>query len=354
MLLALCVAVARAEPATRTRNLILVTIDGLRWQEVFAGADPGLPSQADPTHVAGHRRPGDPLEERRQLMPFLWTVVARDGQLYGNAGAGNRFRVSNAYGLSYPGYNELLTGAADDERIRSNAPIANPNTTLLEVLNQQPGLRDRVAAFASWDRFPWILNEERSGLPVNAGFRQAGGADLSLRERWLNQLTRRVRRPWRHSRQDSVTHAYALAYLQHRQPRIAYIAYGDTDEYAHEGQYHAYLAAAHRTDGFLRELWQWLQSQPAYRDQTTLLVTTDHGRGSAAAWRTHGRDIAGSADGWLAIIGPDTAPGGEMRAQTTHYLAQVASTAAALLGYPGWPETTASPPIASALPHGPP
>ncbi len=33
---------AQAAPAPKTRNVVLIVSDGLRWQEVFTGADPTL------------------------------------------------------------------------------------------------------------------------------------------------------------------------------------------------------------------------------------------------------------------------------------------------------------------------
>jgi hypothetical protein len=106
-----------AAPAAprQTANVVLVTTDGLRWQEVFAGAEQRLISKDNgvpESEAADVRRAfwRDTPEARRQaLMPFLWTVVAREGQLYGNRARGSAARVTN--GLTpYPGDNELLTG----------------------------------------------------------------------------------------------------------------------------------------------------------------------------------------------------------------------------------------------------
>ncbi len=77
--------------------------------------------------------------------------------------------VANNYYFSYPGYSEILTGIADDN-IDSNDKIYNPNLTFLEWLNNHKLYKNKVAAFASWDVFPYIINTERSKIPVNAGF----------------------------------------------------------------------------------------------------------------------------------------------------------------------------------------
>src|SRR5690554_7448622 len=122
----------------------------------------------------------DPQKRREVLMPFFWHTIAEKGQLYGNRWQGNKVDCSNDMWFSYPGYNEILTGFADDERINSNAKTNNPNVTVLEYLNKQPAYKGKVAAFGSWDVFPFIINAERSGIPVNAGFAKAS---QSLTER---------------------------------------------------------------------------------------------------------------------------------------------------------------------------
>ena len=54
---------------------------------------------------------GDTPEIRRKaLLPFIWNVMAKNGQLYGNANAGSEAKVTNGRNFSYPGYNEIFTG----------------------------------------------------------------------------------------------------------------------------------------------------------------------------------------------------------------------------------------------------
>ena len=159
---------------TKTRNILLVTADGLRWQEVFGGADPALVS---PDNVAQSQLDtvkkefllDKPAERRKALMPFMWSVIASQGQIFGNAEAGSEAKVTNGKNFSYPGYNEIFTGIADPA-INSNDKIPNPNVSVLEWLNRQDAFRGRVAAYGAWDVFPYILNQERSGIKVVAGW----------------------------------------------------------------------------------------------------------------------------------------------------------------------------------------
>lgn len=338
----------------RTENVVLVTLDGMRWQEVFGGADSALFRQSkyyfnDRKALQKDFGQGPPEQRRQALMPFLWGTVARQGQLYGNRTAGSLVNVTNKMRFSYPGYNEILTGAPDDARIHSNDPLDNPNPSVLEVLNQQPAFKGEVAVFGSWEAFPYILNEKRSGLPVNAGMRPAPGPGLSPQEVLLNELLPATPSPFGEERLDAFTDQYALAYLKRKKPRVLHIGFGDTDDFAHGGEYGAYLHAARYTDEFLHQLWNYLQSDPQYRGKTTLLITTDHGRGVAGTqWQTHGTDVAGADQIWFAALGPDTPATGEARAGQL-YQNQVAATLAALLGVAYAPTPATGKPINAVL-----
>ncbi len=327
------VAAVQAQ-TVRTENVVLITLDGLRWQEMFTGADSLLiwneEFTDDPDALAA-RFWADTKDKRRQkLLPFVWGTVEKHGVILGNRVVGNKVDVTNTHVFSYPGYNEILTGFAD-ERIDSNDKVPNPNMTVLEWLNNQNGFTSRVAAFTSWDVFPYIINEERSGVPVNSGFDRAEG-NISDREALLNTLQTEVGTPWEWERFDAFTHHLALEYMKRRRPRVLYIAYGDTDEYAHSGNYRAYLQATKQIDAFIAELWSWLQSTDGYRGKTSLVITTDHGRGSADRWVGHGADWHGSEQIWIAVMGPDTPALGEVRDPDQHYQNQAAATLVALLG----------------------
>lgn len=200
-----------------TENLFLITIDGFRWQEVFSGADSSLIRREEfveevDSLVAAFWR--ETAEERRQtLMPFFWELFGSHGQIYGNPNLNSNVALSNKIGYSYPGYSEILVGFADD-RIKGNAKIWNPNKNVLEFINEQPGFRGKVAVFGSWDAFSYIVNSQRSGIPVNTGFAQAEGPDLTPREEFLNELITAVPSPWSNVRLDAFTHHYALEYLR--------------------------------------------------------------------------------------------------------------------------------------------
>lgn len=323
---------------TQTEHLFIITLDGLRWQEVFGGvvdsmvANPELTNYAEEVQAAFG---GATAEERREkLMPFFWNTIGKEGQLYGNRWKDNKVNITNFFWFSYPGYNEILSGYSDP-RISSNAKIPNPNETVLEWLNAQEAFKGRVAAFGSWDVFPYIINEERSGIPVNAGYRKAEGPNLSPRETFLNELTDQAPVLWNSVRTDLLTHNYMMEYVKRQHPKVVYISYGETDDFAHDGSYNRYLYSAHATDGMIADLWNYLQQDPVYAGKTTLIITTDHGRGDnpMTEWKSHGKIYKGSDAIWLAVIGPDTPALGEMTQAGQWWQNQVAKTGAAFLGY---------------------
>jgi phosphoglycerol transferase MdoB-like AlkP superfamily enzyme len=125
-----------------------------------------------------------------------------------------------------------------------------------------------------------------------------------------------------------------IEYLKRKSPKVVFLSYGETDDFAHDGKYDAYLRSARQTDSFIEDLWKWVQGNPAYRDKTTFVITTDHGRGTVPldAWKNHANDIPGADEIWIAVLGPDTPPLGEVKTKTQLFQKQIAKTAAVFFG----------------------
>lgn len=326
-----------AQEKNNSPKVILITIDGLRWQEVFSGADEQL--IMDENYVDDKKELKEkfwninPKERRKSLMPFLWSTVLKTGQLHGNRALGSNMNLTNKHWFSYPGYNEILTGASDDLRINSNKKIENPNVTILETVNKTAKFNGKVAAFGSWDVFPYIINEQRSGVPTNAGYESATGTTLSTEETLLNKLQKTIPKEWSSVRFDAFTHNYALEYMKKKSPSFVYIAYGETDDFAHDGDYEQYLKSANTTDNFIKEIWDFVTTNKFYKNTTTILITTDHGRGTIPtdSWRSHGKDFVGSDQVWMAIFGNQVQAFGEINKKEDLYSNQIAATIAKLL-----------------------
>jgi hypothetical protein len=322
--------------APRTRNVIVVMTDGLRWQEVFQGADAALMNKengavSEPEALKKEFWRDTPTARREALMPFLWTTIAKQGQVFGNRTAGSEAWVTNGMNFSYPGYSETLCGFPDP-RIDSNDKVPNPNVTLFEWLHQKPAFKGKVAAFGAWDVFPFIFNAPRAGFLVNAGNDPYTVAPVSREMALMNRL-KKESAIWESEALDTFTFHTSMEYLKKHQPRVMYLSLGETDEWAHAGKYADYLRATKLVDSYLRELWQTLQSISKYRGNTTVVFLPDHGRGEAPVeWKSHGQKIPDSKYIWMAFLGPDTAPLGERTKTAPVTQSQIAATVAALLG----------------------
>jgi hypothetical protein len=326
-----------AQHAPITQNVILITYDGLRWQEVFNGAEKRLLRDGKfvkNTDVINKLYWCDNLEDRRRkLMPFMWNTVAQKGQIFGNRAYKNKVNVSNNFWFSYPGYNEILTGLKKDISIFSNLKLYNQNVTVLEYLNSTNAFHNKVAAFGSWELFPYIINDRRCGFVVNAGNEPVMNDSLDTQEMEINNTLKHTLSPWKSIRPDVFTQRFAIEYLKKYSPKVMFISFGETDEDAHEGKYDDYLDAINKTDGFIEEIWNYVQTNEKYRNKTTLIITTDHGRGYIfrKSWKRHGRNFPGSGQTWFAVIGPDTNPLGEIKEPEQFYQNQLASTITTLL-----------------------
>jgi hypothetical protein len=325
----------RAQSA-QTENLVIVTLDGFRWQELFHGADSILISTEKYTEdIKGMKEKfwSDNMADRRsKLMPFIWSTIADKGQIFGNRDYGNFVNNANPHWFSYPGYNEIFTGYPDSA-INSNDKIPNPHENVLEFLNKQQAFRGKIAAFTSWDVFPAILNENRSGVYVNSAYEkvQMPGPVFSL----LDEMQYTTYRPLGDGvRPDLLTYYIGKEYIRAKMPRVIYLSFDETDDMAHGGRYDLYLQAANMADRLIGDLWNFLQFMPAYQNKTALLITTDHGRGDLIKdqWRDHGTKVEDANQIWIALMGPTIRPLGENKSKGQWYQAQLAATIAALLG----------------------
>jgi hypothetical protein len=325
--------IASSQPS-QIKNIFIITTDGFRWQEVFTGADSAIMNDTEYVQDTALIKDlyWDPAagERRKKLMPFFWNVIAKEGQLYGNRLLHNNVNVKNLYKISFPGYNEILTGYADPLLI-PNLRINNRNKNILDYFNSQESYKGKVVAFASWNMFPSILNKKRSRIYLNSGYDSATGG-LDITDDMINATQGQVSHKG-HTRYDLLTSIAAKEYIHRNHPRIVFMSFGETDEFAHQNRYDLYLEQATNIDKMIEELWYAVQTDPFYKDNTIFIITTDHGRGQdLLTWHGHNGFIKGSGDTWLAIMGPGIKPLGEMEFPGQIYQNQLAATIALLMG----------------------
>ena len=319
-------------------NLIIVSIDGLRWHEVFQGAEKELVfnkkyNSHDSVLRIKKYWADDQQERRAKLMPFVWGTIAKNGQLYGNRELGSKVNVKNPYWFSYPGRNENLTGYAD-VKVNSNEYPDNPNKNVLEFIDQQKGYKGKVVAFASWDAVARIINRNRNGLMVNNPFEDINGDNLTEAEKLANEIQHYEPKIWGvEERFDATTYALAKSYIIAKHPKVVYLDLADTDDHAHGGNYDLYLDAINNIDAMIGKLWDYIQNDPFYKGNTSIVIMPDHGRGEGKQWTSHGSGIPHSNDTWLMTIGSKIKPLGEVKNNGQIYQDQYAKTMARLLGF---------------------
>jgi hypothetical protein len=329
---------SRAQSTHKTKNVVVILIDGYRWQELFRGAEFDLLNNKKYNSGDSLQRMkkfwSDDLNQRRKkLMPFTWNYIAKHGQLYGNRDLGNNVNVMNPYWFSYPGRAEFLSGFVDTA-INSNEYGSNPNTNVLEFIDNQKGYKGKVVTFACWRATGRCLHKDKSRMLINVPWEDIQGNDLTETEILANEMQHFIPKIWGDDeRLDANVYALAKSYILASHPKVIYIDFGDTDEYAHAGNYESYLQDIHNLDAMIEKLWDRMKQDNFYKNNTTFFVVPDHGRGVGAQWTDHGSGTPHSNETWFMAVGPDTKPLGEIKTKEQIFQTQYAKTIAALLGF---------------------
>jgi hypothetical protein len=308
-------------------SVVLITLDGVRWQEIFHGVDARLARQ--------HGLAVSEVRSALSLTPNLHRLVARYGAMLG-AGARNSpqdvVRASGPNFVSLPGYMELLTGKPSRVCTSNDCDAVTTPTLLDELAAQTAG---HSVVFSSWPDVGRATTSQHRGVLSSLG-RSEGErrAELAKLPGVAAALDAGVRDPSPLSedgyRPDVHTANAALAYWRNEVPRLSFVSLGDTDEHAHADDYRAYLAALQRADAFVGRAMELVLQRIAAGHPTTLLVTTDHGR--AAGFTNHGAPYPESARIWLAAMGSGIGARGNVVLTRSRNLADIAPTLRLLLG----------------------
>ena len=338
VILSLFITCSAFAQVRKTQNIVFISIDGYRWQEIFHGADSSLLkvkklNQQDSASVANKYWAPTQLERRKKLMPFFWNVIANEGQLYGNRDLGNNVNVKNKFWFSYPGRSETICGYYDT-LVNSNSYPDNPNINVFEFINKQKEYENKVVTIAGWDAVARVVNRDRNHMPLINPYENAVGPNLTEAQKLANEIQNYLPDYFgRDVRWDMNTYAIAKTYIAANHPKVTYIDFDDPDDLGHAGQYDSFLDAAHYLDAMIGNLWKAMQADPFYKNNTTFVICPDHGRGIGERWTSHGTSAPHSNETWLAVLGPDTPPMGEMKNPGQIYQDQIAQTIAQLLGF---------------------
>jgi hypothetical protein len=314
---------ARVEDERAESAVVLVVLDGVRWQEVFGGVDRAL-ARRHGVSPSSWPNPAD-------LMPNLHRLVDAEGLAIGAPGHGAEITASGPQFISMPGYIEIFAGRPDLGCFRNDC-VPAPMRTIADEVRDSGDTRD-VALVTSWPNIARAASTE-PGFVLTAGRKLVDREDvLRADESTASMLDQGAHAPsfpgWGDYRPDAFTGRLALRRLAVSRPRFLFVGLGDADEYAHRNDYAGYLKAVHASDTFLGDLTTLLRSMGARGRHTTVLVTADHGR--ARNFIDHGPQFPESGRVWLVAAGADVADRG-LVAASRHTLSDVAPTIRALLG----------------------
>ncbi len=268
----------------RTEHVILVVIDGPRYSELWADSAELAPNLS-----------GKLMQEGVFASDFY-----NDGYTYTNAG-----------------HAALTTGVNQAIDNYGNELPANPSI------------------------FQYYL--KASGKPATAAWVVASKDKLDIlgdtrHPEWQGtyqpSLNCGVNGPNTGYRMDSLTLMEAKRILATHRPSLMLLNFMEPDGYAHAGNWANYVRGIARNDRYIKQLWDFLKKDPFYKDKTTLLVTSDHGRhldGVAEGWPEHGDHCAGCEHIGLLAIGPDFKKGRKLKSRYT--LVDIAPTVAYLLQF---------------------
>ena len=326
-------------------RLVVITIDGLRWQEVFTGADENLLSDEEQVRDNELTRQtywrSTPEERREVLMPFTWNTIAKKGLIIGNRNKNSKMQVANKTCISYPGYCEMMTGMVDDGIIGNDA-VGNPHRNVLETANEDPRYKGSVMMYGSWKSTRFAIHNERAGIPASVSYEPNVAKKQTHCLQMVEKMLAGMPRYWRAEHFDAFTYAYAIETLLNDHPKVMWISFGDCDEWAHARKYDFYLDGAHGTDAFIRDIYEACEDDRFYRGKTTYLITCDHGRGLGNMWAHHDGNTKGSETTWLMLLGKGVEARGEITECGPYYNKQIAATIASILGIDFTPDDGAS------------
>ncbi|MFN5323301.1 MAG: alkaline phosphatase family protein [Bacteroidota bacterium] len=113
-------------------------------------------------------------------------------------------------------------------------------------------------------------------------------------------------------REDSITFNNAMAQLQTGRPRVMLINLKEPDMAGHMGNWPLYLDGIRKGDEYAYRLWDFIQSNENYKDNTMLIITNDHGRhsdGWSNGFISHGDNCDGCRHINFMALGPQVRKG---------------------------------------------
>ena len=280
----IALALAAAAPALasyETQNVFLCVMDGVRYSDTF----------------------GDPKHEN---IPHMWNDLRPQSAIYTN------FRNTGVT-VTRQGHSTLATGTWQ------TCPNGGPRMTMPSMFDYY---RDQLGvpqpktwaifgkAAYSWEcysSFPAYRDKFKPSF-------QCGIGEGSIED-------------------DNKVLARVTEVMDKDHPSLVFVNFGYTDHSGHLAVFEDYLKAIKNVDTIFYTIWQKIQSDPVYKDKTTLILVNDHGRhdDEHGGFKGHGDTCEGCRHIMLQILGPDIKKGVEIDREALQI--DIAPTIGELLGF---------------------
>jgi hypothetical protein len=272
------------QAAYKTKNAVIVSMDGVRYSETFGDA-------------------------KRELIPSL-AKLEKEGTLYTSC-------YNTGVTITRQGHSTIATGTWQ------NVPLAGPRQTM-------PSLSEYARNELGWaKKDTWVIFGKGfysyaaySSFPTY-GERSAPSFIINIGEKDIND--------------DEKVLAQTLKVMDTDKPHLLFLNFGVTDHVAHSDKWEPYVEAIRHCDQMIAKVWEKVQSTAGYKDETTLFFTTDHGRHNdkpnqlKGGFNGHGDQCEGCQHLWLLVVGPDAKRGGVIDRRILQV--DIAPTVAELLGF---------------------
>jgi hypothetical protein len=230
-----------------------------------------------------------------------------------------------------------LIGSGADRTLGQpyGANVVLPKQLLLEAVegvirkNTGAGVANRENVLQHLET---ILSEGYEGVGWTI-FKAGGQLDRTVRDTLTHALVEYINGPEAPSSGDELTFFIAREVMREFSPRLMLVNFWDMDV-AHWGSYSLYLQAITKTDRLTGMLWDEIQSNPSYKDRTTMLVLPELGRdgdvNTANGFLNHRSGDPSCRNMWMLAMGAG-ATSGEIERPVFHV--DLAATTAELLGF---------------------
>jgi hypothetical protein len=214
------------------------------------------------------------------------------------------------------------------------ANVVLPKQLLLDAVKdivQRPTLGNVADRNNVLQRLESIINEGYEGIGWTI-FKGGSQLDRNIRETLTKAIAGFIDGPEAPTSGDELTFFITREIMREFAPRVLLVNFWDMDV-AHWGAYSLYLQAITRTDRLTGMLWDEVNSNPSYRDQTTMLILPELGRdgdmNTANGFLNQRSGDQSCRNMWLLALGAGV-PRGETERPIYHV--DAAATAAAILG----------------------